>query len=729
MKTTVDAPTGLTSYKQIRIGGFGAALSPPGITKSFATNNLLLNSQTTLTFTVTNPNGVDLSGINFTDTLPSGLQVASPNGLNPVTGCNGTVPTTTATTVSLANATLPANGSCTFSVNVVGTRVGLQTNCVTANTTLTGAGARSCANVSVVNTQPTLQPPSITKIFDKSSIPLNGPAVLTFTISNPNTAALTGVNFNDVLPAGLVISNPNGLSPVTGCNGTVPAAVAGSASISLAGATITGGGSCSFSISVTGVAAGLQTNTVTVADTTAGLGNTSTASITVVSPPSILKAFGSGSIGLNTSTTLTFTIINPNLTTALAGLQFTDTLPPGLQVSVPNGLTPVTGCNGTVPTTTPTTISLSGATLPANGSCTFSINVTGVAIGLQTNSVTVQDVIGGVIRTGNTSTAVVEVVQVGPPSIAKAFNPAAVPVGSTTTLTITVTNPNAISALPAVTFTDVLPAGLIIATPNGLATSCVGTITATAGSNSISLTNGSLPAASSCVISVTVLATAPGVFTNYVTVSDTIFGIGNTASATLTVWVTDAFHLRYFNTNYGSGRIIVSNAGTSSTGNNPVDDSSGTICANFYSFDPNEEMQTCCACPVTPNGLASLGVNEDIISKNLIVNPSNAITVKVLFTLKSAQNSGGSCDASQATLANLARGGLAWGVNLRSVTFQGSPPTTYRATTETKFTKAELSPAELTKLTTYCKYIKILGSGVTGLCASCQAGARGAIGN
>lgn len=188
------------------------------------------------------------------------------------------------------------------------------------------------------------------------------------------------------------------------------------------------------------------------------------------------------------------------------------------------------------------------------------------------------------------------------------------------------------------------------------------------------------------------------------------------------------FQLRYFNTNYGSGKIILSNAGSLSKGGNVADDSSGTLCANVYAFDPNEEMQACCACPVTPNGLASFDIAEDIQGQNLIVNPAQAITVKILFTSKAAQAQGGSCDPRLPTSTNLAKGGLAWGINLRSVTFQGSPPATVSATTETAFSPAELSLAELSKLSTYCRYVKILGSSVSGICKSCQAGARGAIG-
>src|SRR5690242_2261666 len=50
----------------------------------------------------------------------------------------------------------------------------------------------------------------------------------------------------------------------------------------------------------------------------------------VVTPPAITKAFGAAAIPLNTSTSLTFTITNPNGATDLTGVSFSDTLPAGL---------------------------------------------------------------------------------------------------------------------------------------------------------------------------------------------------------------------------------------------------------------------------------------------------------------------------------------------------------------------------------------------------------------
>jgi len=61
-------------------------------------------------------------------------------------------------------------------------------------------------------------------------------------------------------------------------------------------------------------------------------------------------------------------------------------------------------------------------------------------------------------------------------------------VNSNSTLSFQINNPNTNVALSGVAFTDNLPAGLVVATPNGLTGTCgSGTITATAGSGSVSL--------------------------------------------------------------------------------------------------------------------------------------------------------------------------------------------------------------------------------------------------
>ncbi|MGH9028907.1 MAG: hypothetical protein ACRDV4_04755, partial [Acidimicrobiales bacterium] len=104
-----------------------------------------------------------------------------------------------------------------------------------------------------------------------------------------------------------------------------------------------------------------------------------------VYPPSISKAFGDPSISLGSSTSLTFTITNPNSAVALSGVEFTDDLPAGLVVSTPNGLT--NNCDGTVTATAGGgAISLEGGSVDAGSDCTMSVNVTGTSAGTQSNT-------------------------------------------------------------------------------------------------------------------------------------------------------------------------------------------------------------------------------------------------------------------------------------------------------------------------------------------------------
>jgi probable HAF family extracellular repeat protein len=128
-----------------------------------------------------------------------------------------------------------------------------------------------------------------------------------------------------------------------------------------------------------------------------------------------------------------------------------------------------------------------------------------------------------------------DVAAVAPPTIAKAFGAASIPFFTNTTLTFTLQNPNSTS-LSGVAFTDPLPAGLIVATPNALTGSCGGTVTAVRGSNSISLTGGTLAASGSCVFSVNVTALDLGLKMNRTfNITSTESGAGTNASAGITV--------------------------------------------------------------------------------------------------------------------------------------------------------------------------------------------------
>src|SRR6266568_5931862 len=106
----------------------------------------------------------------------------------------------------------------------------------------------------------------------------------------------------------------------------------------------------------------------------------------------------------------------------------------------------------------------------------------------------------------------------------------------------------------------------------------------------------------------------------------------------------DAFQVRYAsNLNIGDSVVNITNAGTSG----------GNICVNVYTFSPDEQLISCCACVVTPNALVSLSANSDLVSNTLTPAHPTSIVVKVAFT------AGTACNASNVPVANLAAGGRA----------------------------------------------------------------------
>jgi hypothetical protein len=143
------------------------------------------------------------------------------------------------------------------------------------------------------------------------------------------------------------------------------------------------------------------------------------------------------------------------------------------------------------------------------------------------------------------ATAVIATGLAGPAAaqveIGKFFADASIPLGGTTVLTFNIGNVGpAFIALTGIAFTDTLPAGLVVATPNGLSGSCGGgTITAIAGSGSISLSGASAPggAPANCTFTVNVTATSAGLKTNIVTVTSDQGSTppGNTATDPITV--------------------------------------------------------------------------------------------------------------------------------------------------------------------------------------------------
>jgi hypothetical protein len=123
-----------------------------------------------------------------------------------------------------------------------------------------------------------------------------------------------------------------------------------------------------------------------------------------------------------------------------------------------------------------------------------------------------------------------------PPTIAKSFGAASIALGGTTSLDLTLTNPNATVALTGLAFTDTLLAGLTA--PNGTTATCGGSLAITGG-NLPTFTGGTLAGGASCTITVTVTGATAGAqnnTTSAVTASGPV-SLTGTGSNTATVTI------------------------------------------------------------------------------------------------------------------------------------------------------------------------------------------------
>ena len=175
----------------------------------------------------------------------------------------------------------------------------------------------------------------------------------------------------------------------------------------------------------------------------------------------------------------------------------------------------------------------------------------------------------------------------------------------------------------------------------------------------------------------------------------------------------------------------------------------GNICVNTYVFDPQEEEIGCCSCLVTPNGMNSLSVKNDLISNNLTPAVPTSITIALVATEPGIDKTGAFTTCNPATptftganvpyyfnpvaaagdthagfIANFAMN--AWGTTLEPASTPGTyAPVPVRFLIPTIFRQTGGSLAgELSGMTQLCNFIQSNGTGY-GICKSCRLGALG----
>jgi len=132
----------------------------------------------------------------------------------------------------------------------------------------------------------------------------------------------------------------------------------------------------------------------------------------------------------------------------------------------------------------------------------------------------------------------------------------------------------------------------------------------------------------------------------------------------------------------------------------PISGKHGTVCADIYVFDSNQEMTECCACRVTANGLLVLSV------KSITGNPLTGFPPPANGVLKIISDAQANCDATSPVPTPDLR---AWATHLQS------PDGKSLVTTEEEFAEAPLQQDELSFLGQACSFVQFLGSG-KGVC-------------
>ena len=476
---------------------------------------------------------IALTNVGLVDLLPANVEVYSvPAATFTGAGCSGATISAVpfATQIGFAGASINANSTCTLSVNVTAFVDGNHVNQIPISTLTSAQGVTNDNEPSATLT--ILRNVNVAKSFSPNTVEVGGSSTLTIRISNTNTVprTLADPGLVDTLPLGVTVAAAP--APSTTCPGATVDAPAGGGTVTVRNGSLAASTSCTVTVPVTVGATGTYVNTIPANSLVTLEGSTNpdpaTDTLRAVAKPTITKAFSPASIPAGGTSTITFTLSNPNngtlLPGGLTGASFTDTLA-GMAIHAnQNAAGSCAGAATNAFVTGQTALSFSGLTIPAGspGTCTVTVVVAAPVPGIFPN-VTSGVLTGQTQTPGSPSPSVDLTVLAGPPTIAKSFSPATILGGGTSVLTFVLSNPNAVAAaLATPAFTDVFPTspGAMTLASTTVSNTCGGTVVDSGGGAlnvgdvGIRLNGGSIPAGGSCTLAVTVTAGVPGVYAN-----------------------------------------------------------------------------------------------------------------------------------------------------------------------------------------------------------------------
>lgn len=505
-------------------------LPAPTVEKAFSPTLVAVGGTSRMTITLTNNNSAAITAVQFTDSYPNGMANTPVGTVVADNTCGGTVTADPGgLSAALSNGTIPAQGSCEVVVNVNGTAAGaglvLTNHTGPVFSANAFGGVEATADLSV-STVPLMQAPTVMMTALPASITVGGVGSMFVVLTNPNIFDITDAQFTINYPTPLHIVNaPGGAIIDEDTCAVVALAVGGGSSLTITGATIPGGSSCAFILSVTGTTAGdsdLDTGLILSSNATPGVHAAATLSVvsgSLLPAPRLAATFSPTNIKIGGTSQLAFTFVNEDPNNAVTGLQQAN-LYNNVITNAPNALVSNT-CGGLVilhaHDGNANDFQLLDGTIPPGGSCSVIVNVVGVQVGNFHNTPVNER--NGNAETGSTASADVVVTAgslLGAPTATKAFAPTTVAVGAPSQMTITLNNANSF-AITGAQFTDNYPDGMVNASSNPVDTNtCGGTVTADPNGHSAALINGTIPAVplGSCKVVINVVGAQAGSWVN-----------------------------------------------------------------------------------------------------------------------------------------------------------------------------------------------------------------------
>jgi uncharacterized repeat protein (TIGR01451 family) len=545
----ITANNGLLNRTPVTANLAYIAAAIPTISKNINPGSIVPGHSSLLTVTITN-SAQALTGVGLTDWFTlDGTPTGTPNGMEIAsspqasTTCPGGVVTAVPgqRSLSLSMAEVAPGQVCTVTARVASKRVGTISNLIPENAIVSDQGASNTSTFAQ-STLSTTSTVGISKEFTPKVVHPGDISRLRISFFNPQNQAIQNFGIVDSFPAGLLVAPvPNAFST---CGGAVSLTWPGNDSVRLTGGALAAAvgdipASCYLELDVIAVDPGsylnsIPANTLTVDDVPVNHPPVED-TLEVRYPLLLNKAIDNKTLDLNdpvgfetgeairlpgVTAVLTIRVENTD-NQALTQMTFTDNLPDGLVLSqAPNASwSCATGTVNVV--ASGRSVTLAGASVPANTACLITVNVVSNAAGIYDNvippgSVTTYE---GVTNEEPTEA---RLIVTEPGMVTKQFEPPVVAPNVPSRLTITIANPNdanMILSAPLVDTLPTLPAQMLVAPAPNIATSCPGgggIVTAAAAAVRVQINSGAVIPSGGCSVEVDVVAAEPGNYANHI---------------------------------------------------------------------------------------------------------------------------------------------------------------------------------------------------------------------